>query len=57
MPSSGRPIRVSNVPDVNFNLSVFWTLVVVIIGAPLLAFVAFWGMVMVALMLGYDPEM
>ena len=41
----------------NFNLSVFWTLVVVNIGAPLLAFVAFWGMVMVALMLGYDPEM
>jgi hypothetical protein len=41
---------------VNLNLSVFWTLVIVVIGAPLLAFVLFWGMVMVALVLGYNPE-
>ena len=40
----------------NFNLNVFWTLVVVVIGAPLLAFVLVWGMFMVALMLGYNPE-
>lgn len=40
----------------NFNLNVFWTLVVVVVGAPLLAFVLFWGMLMIALMLGYNPE-
>ena len=40
----------------NFNLNVFWTLVVVVIGAPLLTFVLIWGMLMVALVLGYDPE-
>jgi len=41
---------------VNLNLNVFWTLVVVVIGAPLLALVLVWGMFMVALMLGYNPE-
>jgi hypothetical protein len=41
---------------VNFNLNVFWTLVVVVIGAPPLAFVLVWGMFMIVLMLGYNPE-
>ena len=41
----------------NLNLNVFWTLVIVVLGGPLLAFVLFWGTVMIALMLGYDPEM
>jgi hypothetical protein len=41
---------------VNFNLNVFWTLVVVVIGAPLLALVLVWEMFMIALMHGYDPE-
>lgn len=39
----------------NLNLNVFWTLVVVLIGAPLLAIALCWGFVMVALLLGYDP--
>lgn len=55
LPMIGRQIS-SSLPDVNFNLSVFWTLVVVVIGAPLLVLVLFWGMFMVALMLGYDPD-
>jgi hypothetical protein len=41
---------------VNFNLNVFWTLMIVVLGGPLLAFALFWGMVLIALMLGYDPE-
>lgn len=46
---------VATLSDVNFNLSAFWTLIVVLIGAPLLAFVLFWGTLFVALLLGYDP--
>jgi hypothetical protein len=46
------PIRAAD----PLNLSVFWTLVIVVLGGPLLAFVLFWGMVLIALMLGYDPE-
>ena len=41
----------------NFNLNVFWTLVVVVIGAPLLAFVLVWGMFMVALIAGYNRDL
>jgi hypothetical protein len=41
---------------VNLNLSVFWTLVVVVIGAPLLAAALLWGTFLVALFLGYNPE-
>jgi len=29
--------------DVNFNLSRFWTLIVALIGAPLLAILLIWG--------------
>ena len=42
--------------SVNLNLSVFWTLVVVIVGAPLLALLLGFGAFMVALLLGYDPD-
>lgn len=40
----------------NINLNVFWTLVVVVIGAPLLGFVLVWGLFMIALVLGFNPE-
>ena len=40
----------------NFYLSVFWTLVVVIIGAPLLAIALLAGSLFVALLLGYNPD-
>jgi hypothetical protein len=41
---------------VNLNLSVFWTLVAVIVGAPLLTLLLGFGAFMVALLLGYDPD-
>jgi hypothetical protein len=40
---------------VNLNLSVFWTLVVVLVGAPLLTFALFVGAIAVSVLLGYDP--
>jgi hypothetical protein len=42
--------------DMNLNLNIFWTLVVVLIGAPLLASVLVWGSFAVALLLGYNPD-
>jgi hypothetical protein len=40
----------------NLNLNRFWTLVVVCIGAPLLAVLLFWGALFVMLLLGWDSE-
>ena len=49
--------RASNYPhDVNLNLNVFWTLVVVVIGAPLLALGLLVLGLLAAMMLGYNPE-
>jgi len=41
---------------VNFNLSRFSTLIVVLIGAPSLAFLLIGGTLLVALLLGWDPN-
>jgi hypothetical protein len=38
----------------NFNLSVFWTLVVVLVGAPLLGLVLYFAALLAAVVLGYD---
>lgn len=43
-----------NLCPVNFDLNVFWTLVVVLC-APLLAFALCWGTLFVPMLLGYDP--
>ena len=49
--------RASNYPhDVNLNLSVFWTLVVVVIGAPLLALGLLVLGLLAAMMPGYNAE-
>ena len=50
--------RASNYPhDVNLNLNVFWTLVVVVvIGAPLLGLGLLALGLLAAMMLGYNPE-
>jgi hypothetical protein len=42
--------------DVNFNLSRFWTRIMVLIGAPLLAFLLIWRTLLLALLLGWDPN-
>jgi hypothetical protein len=44
------------VGGVNLNLSVFWTLVVVIVGAPLLTMLLGVAAVAIAILLGYDPD-
>ena len=40
--------------SMNFNLSVFWTLVVVLVGAPLLGLVLYFAALLAAVVLGYD---